>query len=205
MSEVDWSKAPEGATHWGPETGSYYESFYKHSEDGWMAFNRRTGGAWNLLDSPMRDHRRYALIKRPVDVWSGEGLPPVGAVCEFNGGESAPEDPWHPDLQVGDQVEIIAHFDGGNGVVLAAFTFRTRNPDVGAVSVEQGNYGCFRPLRTPEQIAAEERLHKIRNAFTAIAKAIAPHQGPCGCEAAIRVAVEAMIDAGYRKVEGGAA
>lgn len=112
--------------------------------------------------------------------WDGEGLPPVGTVCEFNGGESVPEDPWDPDLQVGDQVEIIAHFDGGNGDILAAFTFHTMNINRGAVAVEQGRWGCFRPIRTPEQIATEQALREIEQLYA--------EGGPA-----------AVYDAGYRK------
>lgn len=123
--------------------------------------------------------------------WTGEGLPPVGTVCEFNGGVFAPEDPWDPDLRVGDQVTIIAHFDGGNGDILAAFTFRARNPDRGQFYVEQGRWGCFRPLRTPEQIAAEEREKAIDEMAETARKATG-----FGTNLAD---MEALYDAGYRK------
>ena len=58
----------------------------------------------------------------------------------------------------------------------------------------------FRPLRTPEQIAAEERLHNVRNACSAIADTLDDLRGKTKVERAALAVVEAMIDAGYRKV-----
>ncbi|MBC2655509.1 hypothetical protein H7A76_08665 [Pseudomonas sp. MSSRFD41] len=120
-----------------------------------------------------------------VKPWSGEGLPPVGAVCEFAGGTNCAADPFDKDLKEGAKVTIIAHFKCGD-FTLAAFTFDPENPDRGMVQVEQGNFGCFRPIRTPEQIAAEERMRGIEEL-----RANAP--GIAWLSAA------AIYDAGYRK------
>lgn len=147
MSQVDWSKAPEGATHYIPA----------------MHFPWCKGGAgiwefWNGSDWQSCEPSRVALasmIERP-STWNGEGLPPVGAVCEFAGGTRCQEDPFDPDLMEGMEVTIIAHFKDGDSDV-AAFTFNPRNLSRGNAVVEQGMHGCFRPIRTPEQIAAEER------------------------------------------------
>ncbi|MNE41370.1 hypothetical protein D3C80_1354380 [compost metagenome] len=57
----------------------------------------------------------------------------------------------------------------------------------------------FRQIRTPEQIAADERLHKIRNACSDIAAKVEPWNNDIDCSHAMRAAIEAMIDAGYRK------
>jgi len=58
----------------------------------------------------------------------------------------------------------------------------------------------FRPIRTPEQIAADERTHEIRNALTTInSKVKFPNDLVRGN--ILAAAVEAMIDAGCRKVE----
>lgn len=106
------------------------------------------------------------MDKQDIQHWSGEGLPPVGTVCEFAGGTYCVEDPFDKDLRVGAEVTIIAHIFVGD-LELAAFTFNPGlvNPDRGTVSVEQGAYGCFRPIRTPEQIEAErrERISKQMN------------------------------------------
>lgn len=80
--------------------------------------------------------------------WFERGeLPPVGTECEFCGGTGDADDPWHPDLMDGDRVTVIAHFECGI-CTLAAFTFKSRNPNIATVLVEQANYGCFRPIRT---------------------------------------------------------
>lgn len=59
----------------------------------------------------------------------------------------------------------------------------------------------FRPLRTPEQIAAEERLHNVRNACSAIADTLDSLRGKTKVERAALAVVEAMIDAGYTRVD----
>lgn len=131
----------------------------------------------------------YAPI--PLETWDGQGLPPVGTVCEFAGGTYSPEDPFDSDLREGDRVTIIAHFKDGD-LDLAAFTFnpQVRNPDRGAACVEQGAYGCFRPIRTPEQIASEEREKAIEEM--------------CFAEETLTVKqAKALYEAGYRRQEEG--
>jgi len=68
----------------------------------------------------------------------------------------------------------------------------------GAHSTECGRAiaNAFRPLRTPEQIAAEEREREIE----ALATDIMGEQHISG-----RVMAERLHTLGYRKVEGGAA
>lgn len=71
--------------------------------------------------------------------WSGEGLPPVGTVCE------------HKHLHDWKKVEVFAVKPNYNGSQTALFTY------------ESGCWGgcaepsLFRPIRTPEQIEAEDR------------------------------------------------
>lgn len=124
------------------------------------------------------------------EAWTGEGLPPVGTVCEFVGGTHCPEDPFDKDLKEGMKVTIIAHFKCGD-FTLAAFTFDPENPDRGMVQVEQANFGCFRPIRTPEQIAEEQREKEILEIM-----------GASGLRArdGSRVVATALYEAGYRKV-----
>lgn len=61
----------------------------------------------------------YLEIAQP-EPWTGEGLPPVGTLCEFAGFN--PEETIPTDPRVGDQVTVIAHFMSGSFEV-AAFTF----------------------------------------------------------------------------------
>lgn len=116
--------------------------------------------------------------------WLGGGLPPSGTACEVDYCES-----WQ-------RCEVIAHFSQRCGMV-AAFTVEFSD---GAKSLDAFGAEHFRPIRTPEQIAADNRLHEIRNALTAI------HAGQSFPTDLVRgnivsATVEAMIDAGYRKFE----
>ena len=74
------------------------------------------------------------LLLRPQ--WTGEGLPPVGTVCEFAGFN--PEETLPTDPRVGDQVTVIAHFMSGSFEV-AAFTFYAP-PEFEYLQVAQGAY-----------------------------------------------------------------
>lgn len=150
--KIDWNIAPD-ATHYDKRKGCV-PAFMRKTADGSDWEFRKTNGEW-MHYGPLTDDQVAKLKVRPAP-WTGEGLPPVDTVCEFNGGAPCPSDPWHPDLQEGDQVKIIAYFHDGVGPV-AVFTFKARNENIAAIQVEQARPGAFRPIRTPEQIAAEER------------------------------------------------
>lgn len=136
-----------------------------------------------------------ALNAPKVVEWAKGSLPPIGSVVEWGGCTFAAEDPQEKDLHVGDQVTIIAHLKDG-GFEIAAFTFNPgiHNPARGSVWVNQGANGCFRPRRTAEQVAAEEREKAINEMVF----------GVCGCEPDGGNTTAFMIcgfiyDAGYRK------
>ena len=182
----DWSKAPQ-ATHYtpgNPEEG--LNAVY------WRVVEGVTVKAWAVRSSGSIAECSLSCafdLNRPdaiVKVWDGEGLPPVGTVCEFAGFN--PEETMPTDPRVGDQVTVIAHFMSGSFEV-AAFTFYAP-PEFEYLQVAQGAYGCFRPVRTPEQIAADERAANIE-AMRADIGWKAPYLGPCP--------VALLYDAGYRK------
>ena len=127
----------------------------------------------------------WAYEERP---WTGEGLPPVGTLCEFAGFN--PEETIPTDPRVGDQVTVIAHFMSGSFEV-AAFTFYAP-PEFEYLQVAQGAYGCFRPVRTPEQIAVEEREK-------AIEEMIADTNILTGIMRDRRIMASQLYDSGYRK------
>ena len=176
---IDWSKAPADATHFSPVFEDFVDLWAKTDGRTWM-YRGMSSDAWHF-GPQLGSKERY--IERP---WSGEGLPPVGTVCEFAGGTHCPEDPFDKDLKEGMPVTIIAHFKSGD-FTLAAFTFDPKKPDRGMAQVEQGNFGCFRPIRTAEQIAVDERaaaIEEIRQLLLSGAKG----------------SIESVIyDAGYRK------
>lgn len=153
MSEqIDWSKAPADATHWEPEGGS---------RAGWMKLENNIWyfwpvGKWDKYEwneTTVSDKRASTMCARPTTPsWSGGGLPPVGVVCEYHSGYV--EQPFEYA-----QCEIIAHFEGEQSKKLAAFKYTAHD---GVVQLGRGAPGLFRPIRTPEQIAADEREAAIK-------------------------------------------
>lgn len=180
---IDWSKAPEGFPLWLEGTN---EEHRKHSgwyRDAGQAFEGASGGRWLAH----REGQFFMVHRNPwPSIWSGEGLPPVGleveVVCPF---KHPSLDKWHLE-----HVTIIAHDtveDGeGGGDAVAVFKGLTSR-DGQEIQYHSMIAGCFRPIRTPKQIAAEEReagIAEIRRVLTSSA----------------RGSIESAIwDAGYRK------
>ena len=101
--------------------------------------------------------------------WDGSGLPPINTVCEY----------------------LLAEGDEWRKCKIAAYYFA----NVVAVDVLDSTAvllraGLFRPIKTPEQIAAEERLNAIDEMNDLILG--------WGVE---KKMLAALYDAGYRKTE----
>ena len=193
-STIDWSKAPEGATHYVEGSGAPWE---KRDGDVWYFFRERYHDWVRLSGVDMHGDRRIevsklTIIERPTSdptPWQGEGLPPVGTVCEFHG-LYPKDDEWHKDLEPGTQVTVIAHYDNA-GTLVAAFTFG--QPGIN-MAVDCAVEGWFRPIKSAEQIAAEERIdavNKMCRQFMLVSQPEVPW----------RDLFNQMYDAGYRKVE----
>lgn len=177
---IDWSKAPEGATHFYAAENRTC-SFMKLEGDTWFFWPPASNAPeWTFW---RRDHSVLDADMIPAPApWSGEGLPPVGTVCEV-------EDPHTSDEWC--ECTILAW-----DAECAVFKADGNYPYV----YDGQGIGCFRPIRTPEQIAADARLHEIRNALTTI-KAGQPFPNDLVRGNITVSVVEAMIDAGYRKQE----
>lgn len=121
----------------------------------------------------------YLVYQPPAAPWDGIGPPPVGTVCE-----AYVSDAWR-------RVEVFAHKPEGEATS-ALFTYIRDDGADGWFWFDEATR--FRPLRTPEQIAAEKR-EKTVNAMVATAGLL--DKGWC------REVCAALYDAGYRKVEGG--
>ena len=131
MNEIDWSKAPEGATHYNHTCFDWYK-VGSHEPFFW------NGRAW----APARfwDDHKHDCIQRPTTPsWSGEGLPPVGVVCEAKWGRTG----WS-------RCVVFAHKPNANGRTDVLV-------DVDGDWTFFDKPSMFRPIRTPEQIAADER------------------------------------------------
>ncbi|MFP5338440.1 MAG: hypothetical protein ACLGIW_08110 [Gammaproteobacteria bacterium] len=164
MKEIDWSKAPEGWKLVPIKPTPEMRSAAGAAEC--MAVRERrqffAGDSWLPM---VRNAPEYSAPE-----WTGEGLPPVGTACE-----------WLECKQTGWQVvEVAGYYKNAAWIV----------PE-GKEPLTVFNPANFRPLRTPEQIAAEERRAAILDmkghlSFSDYREA----EQHCA----------ALYDAGYRKV-----
>lgn len=183
MSEemIDWSKAPEGATRYHPETSKIIAHWLKMvGDEEWIWTS--AGKRWMPHIDPVEGGEYY---ERPAPTWSGEGLPPVGILCKL-AGESGDLKPLHPEWE-GREVKVYAHFTSDRGVNMAAYV----SPDhmIGGCGIS----AMFKPIKTPEQIAAEEREKA--------AKQICVDAGSPELTAGQMAIAYRLYDAGYRKVD----
>ncbi|HHX6878188.1 TPA: hypothetical protein ACVGNA_000549 [Pseudomonas aeruginosa] len=169
---IDWSKAPEGTTHyhiaedinpWRKIEGTVA---YEHYRGKWLRVNSFNEGCMPGYYVPI-----------PQETWDGQGLPPVGTLCEWHGPNSDGPDGW-----VYTESNVVAYTDDGLFICM-------QKP--GCWPVVQRIDNCeFRPLRTPEQIAAEEREKAIEEM--------------CFAEETLTVKqAKALYEAGYRRQEEG--
>lgn len=117
-----------------------------------------------------------ATVEEWHEPWNGEGLPPVGTTCE-----------WRPSI---DQL-IVVTILGRDG---DETWFRRKGNQFSETCV---NMAFFRPIRTPEQIAAEER----KEAIDKLVQFFMNYYGnPKGAEQYLLIC-RSLHDAGYRKQE----
>jgi hypothetical protein len=169
---IDLSNKPDGATHYMSDEGR--RNIWRMNNGAhWLAY---VDGEWVLVVNATPE--RYIAIKAP---WTGEGLPPVGTVCElwYSCGEWAPCMVMAHDISMGIPIAVVRHGD-------QCYTGSSAK--------------TLRPIRTPEQIAAEERekdviavLEVMKFAHWNIKNTEISPLGKC------RIYAEAMVDAGYRK------
>jgi hypothetical protein len=142
MSGIDWSKAPEGATHCWPAE----PEFFKKMEGTWYVWFKNAR-RWELATIP---ERLKQLVDRPSPAWSGEGLPPVGTVCEYN----LKAGPWFKcEIRYVLDNDQDPEADGWQAVIWC--------PHLEKEQMAKASGFNFRPIRTPEQIAADEREAEI--------------------------------------------
>ena len=165
---IDWSKAPSSATHVRPESDGKCELWLKQVQGEWF-FTMTGRSFWTRLNGSIKDFS--VLIERPS--WSGpeDGLPPVGTVCEVR-----------DDLENIREAEIIAHTKRG-GAPVAVYQC---GDEIGAYTAS-----LFHPIRTPEQIAAEERDREVAKMLE-----VADIEN-----SAFHICLS-LYNAGYRKTEG---
>lgn len=114
-------------------------------------------------------------LKAGEQAWNGEGLPPVGTVCEYN---------WHGAWSEG---TVVALVDGGLDCEEAIIQL---NGDWAFAK----NPGLFRPIRTAEQIAADDQSAQINRMINESLEGVA---GVTIAQA--RTICSQLHKAGYRK------
>lgn len=181
---IDWSKAPEGATHWDPGLNCRVA--------GWMRLDGQTWYWWpaeTAYSCPKKWHESLnqhkvnseGFTERPT-LWDGKGLPPVGVPIEAKHKNAQPD--WarpgfYETVIVAIGKQLVIFEADGNG-----------SEKVGKLS----DY-IFRPIRTTEQIAAEERAATIK---TILADA-GVTDSAWNDDPEAEVWAAALYDAGYRK------
>ena len=138
------SKIPEGATHTAPD-GTYRMA----RGSLWLGC---ADGDWVYIEGAAP--HCYTRIQAEPE-WSGEGLPPVGMVCEYNARGNGKGDPLFLSVEVkyvSDQSIVIMCIGVPEG---------ENKENIGVelpLMVGVQLTGKFRPIKTPEQIALDERM-----------------------------------------------
>ena len=152
---IDWSKAPEDATHKDPDT----DCFYKIVKDVWHLIY---GDGESVVSASLYngETKPSYLIERPKkqDAWDGEGLPPVNCFCEALD-EYA--DSWV-------KVEIYAHTE---------FMGETHACAKNGTDMFYGLAHEFRAIKTAEQLAEEERKSQIEVMHKIYMEGASEHKG----------------------------
>lgn len=173
---VDWSKKPEGATHYCPIRKTWLKKGGHCMWLSWSPFGRISEEVligWTFCHPPEDES---ALIK---EQWTGEGLPPDGTTCEHRTG---PGMNWS-------HATVLAH---GEKKVF----YRDRD---GHEWTRPYSDIEFRPIRTPEQIAAEEREAKAKEMYLSVYFAVSEESWDHIPEAT-RETFRKAIDAGWQRV-----
>ena len=168
---IDWSKAPEGATHHCSARNAWFKQDENDMWLAWQAYGRMLGQpliGWCFCHAPDGS----SVTAR---AWTGEGLPPVGIEIEAMMRRNMHDGyAWH-------RAKVVhGPLPGSEGEVLV-FCLETTSP----AWVDE-----FRTVRTPEQIEMETR----KAAVEAMAEELKSLSGP-KCLGVLY----GIYDLGYRK------
>lgn len=194
MGQIDWSKAPADATHWDANPNRV-GSFMKLERGNWFFWpvGETLETRWHTWNREGRNDLT-GLVPRPA-TWNGEGLPPVGLECEQRiDFKKAPAYTIINLTELG--VDVQKHLPRFQKVkILYASEKYVVSEANGVECMAPSSCVEFRPVRTAEQVAAEQR-EKAIDAMNAIAVESVRLKGHTG-----RETCETLYDAGYRKVE----
>lgn len=184
MSKIDWKKSPEWAN--AVIASADGQEFYV-SQFGGISARQRVG--YSVVDddasADMIHPHDWMLIETRHPAWSGEGLPPAGTVCELR-----------------------AHKLTEWSAAKIEFAFRNvivwdwiGEPSMNGLCTAYAHNVEIRPIRTPEQIAADER-EKARDYALNTMTGEGWTEGETEEQWQFRLKiVSEMLDMGYRKQE----
>ncbi len=161
---IDWSCAPAEATHYciGDDLNPWRKI------EGTVAYEHYKD-KWYMVNSFNKGCMPDYYVPIPQETWDGQGLPPVGAKCLTDRNDFLRE------------VTILCHGK------TRTFVFDHVSQEETCLVLKDR---VFLPIRTPEQIAAEEREKAIEEM--------------CFAEETLTVKqAKALFDAGYRRQEEG--
>lgn len=190
MIKIDWRMAPEWADGHGLISWQGFTEVWINADQ--YAVVGREGGPypWGGGNGDTRhNHTRGQVqyITPHPDRWNGDGPPPVGTVCEVLWNESRLEYFKTKVFGINEHGQPIHRFEEGpKKYEFQADVLRTAS-----------GTQVFMPLKTPEQIAAEERLGHIAT--------LVQHICADGAfdvdDPEVTAAAAKIYDAGYRKQE----
>lgn len=151
---IDWSKAPEDATHKDPDT----DCFYKLVKDVWhlICADGESCVSASLYNG---ETKPSDLIERPKkqEAWDGVCIPPIDSECKVVEGPALWEHSGMSDW-IGRNVKVKSTFINNIGQQIASV--ESDNSECACFIVE-----CLRPIKTAEQLAEEEREDAANKMF----------------------------------------
>lgn len=147
-SEKDFEGAPEWAMQ-------VYKNKYCNSNI-WFTEHSHPSGRWISICGSAKgttpdeginvDNNVLIAERRPITepAWDGEGLPPIGCVCEYRGNDTS----WG-------EVKIIGHDEG-------KVVFKPSGEDY--YGITPSHKAEFIPIRSPEDVARDEALNAMSDA-----------------------------------------
>lgn len=165
---IDWSKAPEDATHAGTTTGLKIPVFYKDIREDKYSYWYDDGDGWR--EDATGNPSCTPLIERTKkqEAWDGAGLPTAGTECEWKE-KSGFQWVAATILFITDSSVVCKRSDG----------FEWQMPTKRTV---------FRPIKTAEQLAEEERKSQLEVMHKIYMEGASEHKG----------GLAALYDAGYK-------
>ncbi|WP_141231063.1 hypothetical protein [Pseudomonas sp. Irchel 3F5] len=149
MKQIDWSMAPDWATHFGEETEDHVAGWYRVDEIGIREFCLDADPhKQKLCASYLDDFPAASSLHARLAVWAGEGLPSVGETIE------------RLDINANWVLSEVMYV-GTDRVVLRAPSGQEFVPKLQELS-RPCEFKRFRPARTAEQLSAEQRVAEER-------------------------------------------